>query len=99
MTVDILDRVDQLQVLAKKHDCRLKDIHVWCQWAIGKLDGAHDATDSTEYSVFTATQAYTSGDLRNLLHSSGSVLSLQIGDLSERLSTSLTKDPPVLWSH
>jgi hypothetical protein len=83
MTAGILDRVEQLQVLAKKHDRRLKDIHVWCQWAISKLDGAHDATDSTEYSVSTATQAYTSGDLRNLLHSSGSVLSLQIGDLSD----------------
>lgn len=83
MTAGILEKVEHLQVLAKKQDRRLKDIHVWCQWATGKFTGCKATDCVTEYSGFTASQAYTSNDMQGLLHSSGSVLSLQLGDLSD----------------
>lgn len=83
MTAGILGKVEHLQVLAKKQDRRLKDIHVWCQWATGNFGSSKKTEEITEYSGFTASQAYTSNDMRNLLHSSGSVLSLQLGDLCD----------------
>src|SRR5271156_4404471 len=83
MTAGILGKVEQLQVLAKKQDRRLKDIHIWCQWVTEACKKGKAETQHAEYSGFTASQAYTSGDMGNLLHSSGSVLSLQIGDLSD----------------
>jgi hypothetical protein len=83
MTAGILRKVQHLEILAQKQDRRLKDIHVWCQWATGKFNSDNSTDELTEYSGFTASQAYTSTDMRNLLHSSGSVLSLQIGDLCD----------------
>ena len=78
-----MEKVEQLQALAKKNDRRLKDIHIWCQWATGAFATDDGAGEGTEYSTFAARQAYTAGDLNNLLRSSGSVLSLQIGDLAD----------------
>jgi len=83
MSATIIGKVEHLQSLAKKQDCRLKDIHVWCQWVTDNLDSKKTTSDGVEYSGFTASQAYTPNDMRNLLQSSGSVLNLQIGDLHD----------------
>ena len=83
MTAGIMSKVEQLQVLAKKQDRRLKDIQVRIQWAIDKFDNNKDTDENMEYSGFTAAQVYNPSDLRNLLQSPRSVLSLQIGDLSD----------------
>lgn len=83
MTARMLGNVEHMHALAKKQDRRLKDIHVFCQWATGNFNSSTKTDDIAEYSGFTASQAYTSNDMRNLLHSSGSVLSLQLGDLCD----------------
>jgi hypothetical protein len=54
-----------------------------CQWATGNFTGSKTTDCVTEYSGFTASQEYISNDMRNPLHSSGSVLSLQLGDLCD----------------
>jgi hypothetical protein len=59
MTADILGKVEQLQVLAKKQDRRLKDIHIWCQWVTGMSKKSKAKTQRIEYSGFTASQFIT----------------------------------------
>ncbi|CZR67888.1 uncharacterized protein PAC_17787 [Phialocephala subalpina] len=94
MTAGVLGKVEKLQVLAKKQDRRLKDIHVWCRWATGKMQSNKTGYEHSEYSTFAASQTYTNNDMGNLLKSSGSVLSLQIGDMMDDSVNMIWKPDP-----
>ena len=82
----------------QKQDRRLKDIHVFCQWVVGQNTRGHDSSQSggqiIETSAFAASSAYDEGDIARLLQSSGSVLSLTLGEpVDETLGAVWTPDP------
>lgn len=74
---------DQIHALAQKDSRRLEDIHVFIKWVANGLEssGQASSSDRVEYSGYAASQAYGPQDMRKLLRSSGSVLSLQLGDV------------------
>lgn len=84
MSANILGQVAETKALVKKQDRRLKDIHVFCQWFVGQQRSAGEGSTSgaqrIETSAFAASSAYDEGDIARLLQSSGSVLSLTLGE-------------------
>ena len=81
-------QIRETKALAQKTDRRLKDIHTFCQFIAG-ADAAQSKWISTftseniQKTAFLRSSAYDASEMKRLLRSSGSVLSLTLGDMSE----------------
>ena len=89
-----MEHVLETKALAQKTNRRLKDIHVFCQWIVG----ANAATSKTlsavpsediQTTAFPLSSAYDSSEMKRLLQSSGSTLSLTLGDMDEDSVTAI----------
>ena len=83
----ILTQVHETKAIVQKHDRYLKDIHVFCQWAVQNVARSQDSNVLPEHSIETtsvvASSVYDQRDVSRLLQSSESVLSLTLGDMTD----------------
>lgn len=85
---EVYQYVQDTAKTSRKMDRRLKDLHVCLTWIVKqatKKDGncGHATAEQIESSVIAASSVYGEADLERLLESSGSVLSLSLGELTE----------------
>lgn len=77
--------IQETKALAQKTDRRLKDVHIFCQWIVG-ADAANSKrtsalpSENIQTRAFPLSSAYDSSEINRLLRSSGSVLSLTLGE-------------------
>ena len=85
---EVYQYVQDTAKTSRKMDRRLKDLHVCLTWIVQqatKKDSKNGRTapERIESSVIAASSVYGEADLERLLESSGSVLSLSLGELTE----------------
>ncbi len=91
--------VQEAKVLAQRTDRRLKDIHIFCQWIVG-ADAANSErtsgfpSENIQTTAFPLSSAYDSSEMKRLLRSSGSVLSLTLGDMNEDSVSAICRPEP-----
>lgn len=91
--------VQEAKALAQKTDRRLKDIHIFCQWIVAadaansKINSAFPS-ESIQTTAFPLSTAYDSSEIQRLLRSSGSVLSLTLGDVNEDSVSAICRPEP-----
>ncbi|MCJ1252175.1 hypothetical protein MMC30_009414 [Trapelia coarctata] len=87
LTANILGQIAEVKALVQKQDRRLKNIHMFCQWIVGRetmgCGSPHSDKQRVHTSSFAASAAYSEEDIARLLDDSGSVLSLTLGDAVE----------------
>ena len=92
-------QIRETKALAQKTDRRLKDIHTFCQW-IASADAAQSewtsafTSDNIQTTAFPLSSAYDGSEMKRLLRSSGSVLSLTLGDMSEDSASAVCRPEP-----
>ena len=92
-------QVRETKALAQKTDRRLKDIHTFCRW-IADADSAQSKWISTftseniQTTAFPLSSACDASEMKRLLRSSGSVLSLTLGDMSEDSASAICQPEP-----
>ncbi len=90
----IMEHVLETKALAQKTDRRLKDIHICCQWIVG-ADAANSKrfsavpSEDIQTTAFPLSSAYDSSEMKRLLQSSGSTLSLTLADMNEDSVTAI----------
>ena len=91
--------IQETKALAQKTDRRLKDVHIFCQWIVG-ADAANSKrfsalpSEDIQTTAFPLSSAYDSSEINRLLRSSGSVLSLTLGDLNEDSVSAICRSEP-----
>lgn len=91
--------VQEAKALAQKTGRRLKDIHIFCQWIVA-TDAANSRkisgfpSESIQTTAFPLSSAYDSSEIQRLLRSSGSVLSLTLGDMDEDSVSAICRPEP-----
>ena len=93
-------QIRETKALAQKTDRRVKDIHTFCQ-AVAGADAAQSkwisafTSRSIQTTAFPLSSAYEASEMKRLLRSSGSVLSLTLGDMSKDSASAVCRPGPL----
>ena len=81
-------RSENIEWYFEKAGRRLKNLEIFAEWFVNHGSSSRHTSPSSpsgsvETTAFSLSSAYDAEDIANLLKSSGSVLSLTLGDLEE----------------